>query len=210
MTVESQARKPKCKKIGVIIYDDFETLDVFGPVQMWGRLPDHEVVFVSEDGRPVRSAQGFSTPAAFSFETVPQLTVLMVPGGQGSRTQVDNLAMLTFLQRQSRDTEWTISVCTGSALLAKAGILDEREATTNKVAFEWVSGQSERVRWRRKARWVSDGKFMTSSGVSAGTDLALAFVEKLHGRKMAENVAKTAEYRWNDDPGDDPFADVAR
>lgn len=208
--MESLAQKPKGKTIGVLIYDDFETLDVFGPVQMWGRLPDHDLVFVSGDGQPVISAQKFSTPATFSFETAPQFAVLMVPGGQGSRTQVNNAATLAFLQRQDRGTAWTTSVCTGSALLAKAGILDGRDATTNKVAFEWVSGQSERVRWQRKARWVADGKFMTSSGVSAGTDMALALVETLYGRRLADEVAQAAEYLWNDDPGDDPFADVSK
>ena len=93
-------------------------------------------------------------------------------------------------------------------LLAKAGILDGRRATTNKVAFAWVASQSSRVDWQKTARWVVDGKFMTSSGVSAGTDMALGLVEKLYGRAMADSVARAAEYRWNNDPADDPFADI--
>ena len=132
----------------------------------------------------------------------------MVPGGQGSRVQVNNAAMLDFLRRQSAGSEWTTSVCTGSALLAKAGILDGRRATTNKVAFAWVASQSSRVHWQKTAWWVGDGKFVTSSGVSAGTDMALGLVEKLYGRAMADSVARAAEYCWNDNPADDPFADT--
>lgn len=210
MRDDQPAPKVKSKTIGVVVYDDFETLDVFGPVQMWGRLPDHAVVFVSQDGGPVRSAQGLSTPATVSFETAPQINVLMVPGGQGSRVQVDNPAMLAFLRRQNAGTEWTTSVCTGSALLAKAGILDGHDATTNKVAFDWVAGQSSHARWHGTARWVVDGKFMTSSGVSAGTDMALALVERLYGRALADTIARAAEYRWNDDPENDPFARSAQ
>ena len=208
MAENTQAPDAKPKRIGIVLYDDFETLDVFGPVQMWGRLPDYELVLVSQDGGAVRSTQGLTSLATVSFETAPQFEILMVPGGRGSRVQVNNAAMLDFLRRQSAGSEWTTSVCTGSALLAKAGILDGRRATTNKVAFAWVASQSTRVDWQKTARWVVDGKFMTSSGVSAGTDMALGLVEKLYGRAMADSVARAAEYRWNDNPADDPFADT--
>ena len=206
--VEAQAQKAeaKPKRIGIVLFPDFETLDVFGPVQMWGRLPDHEVVIVSEDGRPVKSSQGLTTSAMYSFRTSPQLEVLMVPGGTGARAAVNNPALLEFLRKQSKRTEWTTSVCTGSALLAKAGILDGRSATTNKLAYRWVTSQSANVRWQASARWVVDGKYVTSSGVSAGTDMALALVEKLYGRAAAEEAARIAEYTWNDNPNDDPFA----
>ena len=107
---------------------------------------------------------------------------------------------------RSATARWTTSVCTGAALLAKAGLLDGRSATTNKLAFDWATRQPTRVLWQRKARWVVDGSFMTSSGVSAGTDMALALVERLYGRAAAEQAAKTAEYVWNDDAGSDPFA----
>ncbi|USU04200.1 DJ-1/PfpI family protein [Sphingomonadaceae bacterium OTU29LAMAA1] len=207
MAENTQAPDTEPKRIGIILYDDFETLDVFGPVQMWGRLPDYELVLVSQAGGTVRSAQGLTSLATASFETAPQFEILMVPGGQGSRVQVNNAAMLDFLRRQSAGTEWTTSVCTGSSLLARAGILDGRRATTNKVAFAWVAGQSTRVDWQKTARWVLDGKFMTSSGVSAGTDMALGLVEKLYGHAMADSVARAAEYCWNDNPADDPFAD---
>jgi transcriptional regulator GlxA family with amidase domain len=193
-------------RIGIVLFDRFETLDVFGPVQMWGRLPDYEVVMISEHGAPVKSSQGITINVSYSFTTAPQVEIIMIPGGGGTRTEVNNPAMIKFLRRQDRGTQWTTSVCTGAAVLAKAGILDARRATTNKRAYKWVTRQSAEVQWQGRARWVVDGKYVTSSGVSAGTDMALALVEKLYDRKTADQIAAGAEYMWNDDPQKDPFA----
>ncbi|MBR0648628.1 DJ-1/PfpI family protein [Roseomonas terrae] len=195
----------RSKKIGVVIFAGFEALDVYGPVQMWGRLPDHEVVMVAEDAGPVKSSQGAETVADFSFANAPPLDVFMVPGGIGTRREVNNPAMLEFLRRQDSSAEWTTSVCTGSAVLAKAGILAGRRATTNKRAWAWATSQDQSVLWQGRARWVTDGKYVTSSGISAGTDMALGFVELLYGRALAERIAHGAEYMWNDDPNNDPF-----
>ena len=194
------------KKIGIVLFPNFETLDVFGPVQMWGRLDDYEIVMVSQDGDPVVSAQGIETTARYSFRNAPQFDVIMVPGGMGTRTEVNNPAILAFLRRQDSGTEWTTSVCTGSAVLARAGILDGRNATSNKKAWQFATSQGSNVLWQGRARWVVDGKYVTSSGVSAGTDMALGLVEKLYGRARAELTARDSEYIWNDDPSNDPFA----
>ncbi|MCP4821297.1 MAG: DJ-1/PfpI family protein, partial [Shimia sp.] len=104
--------------------------------------------------------------------------------------------------------EVVTSVCTGSALLARAGLLDGRAATTNKLAFDWVRGvsQTETVEWQRSARWVKDGKFYTSSGVSAGTDMSLQVIADLLGAEAAEQAAFWAEYEENNDADNDPFA----
>lgn len=196
----------KTKTIAIVLYDKFEALDVYGPVQMWGRLPDHKVVFVAEEAGPVRSSQGPEALATYSFKDAPQFDIVMVPGGSGSRQEVDNPRILEFIRKQDKGSDLTISVCTGAALLAKAGLLDTRKATTNKLAWKWATSQSDRVSWVGHARWVEDGKYITSSGVSAGTDMALAVVEKLYGREAADRRARGAEYVWNDDPNNDPFA----
>ena len=99
-----------------------------------------------------------------------------------------------------------MSVCSGSALLARAGVLDGRRATSNKMFFDLARGQSEKVDWVTEARWVEDGPFVTSSGVSAGTDMALAVIERLYGRERAEQVAILTEYEWQRDADRDPFA----
>lgn len=192
--------------IGVVLFDGFETLDVFGPVQMLGRLPKHKLAAISQTGDPVISSQGLATIVHHDFADVPPLHILLVPGGMGTRSEIANSVMLDFLQRKASEAAWVASVCTGAALLAAAGMLNGRRATTNKTAFDWVSGQSSEVKWQPRARWVIDGNILTSSGVSAGTDMALALVEQLYGRERAETAARAAEYVWNDDPNDDPFA----
>ncbi|WP_209234157.1 DJ-1/PfpI family protein [Rhizobium sp. 16-449-1b] len=196
----------KSKRIGIVVFPEFETLDVFGPIQMWGRLPDHEVVLVAQKAGPVRSAQGVEAVATYSFENAPQFDILMVPGGIGTRQEVNNQEILDFVRKQDQGTTLTTSVCTGAAILAKAGLLDGHKATTNKLAFSWATSQSNKVNWVGHARWVEDGKYITSSGVSAGTDMSLAVVEKVYGREAADRSASFAEYTWNDKADHDPFA----
>lgn len=203
---DEPASQSKSKIIGIVLFDEFETLDVFGPVQMWGRLPDHKLVFVSADGRAARSSQGAVIQPTYSFRNAPAFDVLMVPGGMSTRKLLNDPALLAFVRKQDRTTRWTTSVCTGAVILAKAGVLEGRKATTNKQAFAWVKSQSPTVHWQGTARWVTDGKYLTSSGVSAGTDMALALVESLYGRETAKKAADVAEYQWNDDPTNDPFA----
>ncbi|WP_199288580.1 DJ-1/PfpI family protein [Henriciella aquimarina] len=196
----------KTKTLAIVLFPKFETLDVFGPVEMWGRLDDYEIVTVSEHGGTVMSAQGIETVTRYSFETAPQFDIIMIPGGMGTRTEVNNPAMLDFLRSQDEGTEFTTSVCTGSAVLAKAGLLDGRKATSNKMAWTFATSQDDDVIWQGEARWVVDGKYITSSGISAGIDMAIGLVEMIEGREKAENVARVAEYDWNDDPSNDPFA----
>ncbi len=195
------------KKIGIVLFPRFETLDVFGPVEMWGHMPDYEIAMVSEHGEAVVSSQGVETVAKYSFEDAPQFEILLVPGGIGTRVEVYNSVLLEFIRQQDQQTEWTTSVCTGSGILAKTGILDGRKATTNKQAqpYAWATSQSTAVMWQSRARWVVDGKYVTSSGVTAGTDMALGLIEIIHGKQTAEQIATYAEYVWNSDPHNDPF-----
>jgi transcriptional regulator GlxA family with amidase domain len=110
-----------------------------------------------------------------------------------------------FLRARSQAAEATMSVCSGSAILAKAGLLDGRRATSNKVFFALATAQSEKVDWVPEARWVEDGPFVTASGVSAGTDMALGVIANLYGRERAEAVALVTEYQWHSDADTDPF-----
>lgn len=194
------------KVVGVVLYPGFEVLDVFGPVEMWAYISDFQVVMISQNGGPVKSAQGVSAVADYSFESAPQLDIMMVPGGVGTYTEINNSAMLDFLRKQNEKTQITTSVCTGSAILAKAGLLKGHKATSNKNFFSLAVKQDPSVDWQGKARWVEDGKFITSSGVSAGTDMALGLVAKLYGKERAGLLAHSLEYIWSDDPNNDPFA----
>ena len=134
--------------------------------------------------------------------------MLLVPGGIGTRREVNNPVLLNWLKERSQQAELVASVCTGSALLAKAGVLDGLRATSNKLAFAWASSQSEKVQWQKQARWVEDGKVFSSSGVSAGIDMALAVIAKLVSQQAAEDAANFAEYTWQRDADCDPFASV--
>lgn len=205
-TVQSPPVTPGRKIVGVVLYPGFEVLDVFGPVEMWAYVPDFQVVMISEKGGAVKSAQGASAVADFSFADAPQLDIMMIPGGVGTRTELNNPAYLDFIRKQDAKTHLTTSVCTGSALLAKAGLLKGHKATSNKAFFSLATSQDASVDWQGKARWVEDGKYITSSGVSAGTDMALGLVARLYGKERAGLLAHSLEYIWSDDAGNDPFA----
>ncbi len=197
----------RSRRLGVLLYPGFELLDVFGPLEMFGNLPGAvEVVTVAEQAGPVVSGQGASAQAAHGFGDCPALDLLLVPGGVGTRAEVDNRALCDWLAARASTAEVTMSVCTGSALLARAGVLDGRRATTNKMFFHWAAEHGPRVQWVREARWVVDGPFVTSSGVSAGMDMALAVIAKLLGDSVAERLALATEYEWHRDPSWDPFA----
>ncbi|MFK7830356.1 MAG: DJ-1/PfpI family protein [Congregibacter sp.] len=126
--------------------------------------------------------------------------------GAGTVQELNTPAMLNFLTEQSRAAELICSVCTGSALLAKAGILDGRRATSNKQVFALAAQQSDKVKWVEAARWVEDDKFFTSSGVSAGMDMTVAIIEKLWGKDTADKATSYTEYSAQRDADHDPFA----
>ncbi len=196
------------RTIGAVIFEDFEMLDYFGPLEMFAMHRDQfKIVAVAETERPMTSSGGPAVVPDARFADGDTYDVLLVPGGKGVRTEVENTAMLDWLRAASAKAEVVTSVCTGSALLARAGLLDGRAATTNKLAFDWVRGvsQTETVEWQRSARWVKDGKFYTSSGVSAGTDMSLQVIADLLGAEAAEQAAFWAEYEENNDADNDPF-----
>lgn len=192
--------------LGALLYPDFELLDLYGPLEMFGTLGDDiNIVTIAETMGPVASTQGPKTLAEADFSNAPPLDLLLIPGGIGTFPALQNSAMLSFLQDRSAQAKFTMSVCTGSALLAVAGLLDGRRATSNKMFFSMVAEQSDKVTWEENARWVVDGPIVTSSGVSAGTDMALAVIAELFGTQRAEQIAIFTEYQWHRDADSDPF-----
>jgi transcriptional regulator GlxA family with amidase domain len=131
------------------------------------------------------------------------------PGGIGTRKEMANPQFLAELRRLAETSRIVATACTGSLLLARTGLLDGRKATSNKRAFQEVKTYAPKVEWIAKARWVEDGKYFTSSGVSAGIDMALAVMAKLCGRETSLQIASRAEYTWYEDNSWDPFAAVA-
>jgi putative intracellular protease/amidase len=194
-------------RVAAIIFPGFEVLDLFGPVELLSMPADaFSIITVAERAGAVESAQGPRVVAERALSSSADYDVVLVPGGVGTRQEVANAALLDWLRKAETSAHIVASVCTASALLARAGMLDGRRATSNKIAFDWVKDQGPGVHWVRKARWVEDGKFFTSSGVSAGMDMTLAMIARLLGRTAAEDAAQRAEYLWHDDPASDPFA----
>lgn len=192
--------------ISIILYPDFETLDVFGPVEIFGKVPDWKMQFYSRDGGLISNRDGVQI-ATESFNTMPQseIDTLFIPGGTGARTLILEADFINQLKQLAQKSRYVLTVCTGSALLAKSGLLDGKRATSNKLSFEWVKTSSLQTQWIEKARWVTDGKYYTSSGISAGMDMALAFVQDRAGETVARQIATRIEYRWQQDSQQDEF-----
>lgn len=197
----------RLRTLGAILYPDFELLDLWGPLEMFGSLgPDAlRIATVAEASGPVASAQGPERLARFDFANAPPLDLLLLPGGIGTPPQLASAAMHAFPRERAKRAEVTMSVCSGSAIFAKAGLLDGRRATSNKQFFSLAAGQSEKTEWVEKARWVEHGPFVTSSGFSAGIDMSLAGIAKPWGCERAEAIANFTEYEWHTDSPRDPF-----
>lgn len=203
------AQEETRRTLGVVLFPGFELLDVYGPLEAFGHLPEaFRLVQVAEQAGPVASAQGVRVVADAGLGDAPKLDWLLVPGGIGTRKEVENAALLGWLRARAAGAERVTSVCTGAALLARAGLLDGRRATSNKAVFGWVTSQGPRVTWVPEARWVHDDRFSTSSGVSAGIDMALDLIAKYVAADTSEALAKAMEYEWHRDAGWDPFAKV--
>ena len=203
------AEEETLRTLGVVLFPGFELLDVYGPLEAFGHLPEaFRIVQVAEQAGPVASAQGPRVVAEAALAGAPKLDWLLVPGGIGTRAEVDNAKLIDWLRTRAAAAERVTSVCTGAALLARAGLLDGLRATSNKAVFSWVQSQGPRVTWVPAARWVHDGKFSTSSGVSAGIDMTLDLIAKHVGADTGEALARAMEYEWHRDPDWDPFAKI--
>ena len=201
---------PLIAAVGALLFPDFELLDIFGPLEMLGVLGDHfDVVTLGETEDPVPSAQGPRSAIDRTFSSCGDIDVLLVPGGIGTRREIDNPALIGFLREVYPSLEILGSICTGSGLLAAAGLLDGRRATSNKKSFAWASAQGSSVDWVPEARWVEDGNVFTASGVAAGIDMSLALIARLIDTATAEKVAEYTEYDWHRDASWDPFAMLA-
>ena len=191
-----------------LVFDDFETLDLFGPIEMFGSLPEYfHIQFASMKGGTIYNQHGISLQTVAVAELNHPTNILLVIGGKGTRAVINDNDFLQKLTTLANSADWVLSVCTGSALLAKAGILNYKQATSNKQAWQWVTEQSSKVHWVQQARWVVDDKFYTSSGVSAGMDMVLGFIADRHGIDTARQTTNYTEYRWQENSQLDDFYD---
>ena len=139
------------RRVTVVLFPGFELLDVFGPVGLFGHVPEIEVEYVANIAGPITSAQGTEVIATRCIAELEAVDILLVPGGAGSRTLVEDAEFLEWLKRIGSQARLVASVCTGSALLAAAGLLEGKRATSNKLAFDWATSFGNEVMWVKEA-----------------------------------------------------------
>jgi transcriptional regulator GlxA family with amidase domain len=190
------------RSVGILLFPEVEVLDFCGPFEVFASASEARerlfaVSVVGETTDIVACRGGLLVKPHLSFADSPKFDLIVVPGGFGTRIEIDNPATISWIQAQNETTEITTSVCTGALLLAKAGLLDELPATTHWDAFDELLGHFPDLQLDNTQRVIDTGHIVTSAGVSAGIDMALAMVERLHGRKIAEETARGMEYEWN-------------
>lgn len=196
----------KKMNVAVLLFDNFETLDVYGPVEVFGRLSDlYNIKFYSLNGGLIKNNHGVITLTETLESISDETEVFLIPGGYGTRREIDNIALIEKIKQIAASSKYVLTVCTGSSLLARTGLLDHKEATSNKIAFQWVVGNGMLVKWNKKARWTKDENIYTSSGVTAGIDMVLGFISDRHGIETAYKVVNEIEYIWNEDKDSDIF-----
>lgn len=184
--------------IGILFFEDAEELDAIGPWEVFTMAghfdPDIQVVSISQSGGTVRCAKGLRIEMDHSFADAPKLDVLLVPGGQGTRREVDNGDLLAWIGSVAAGCQWVTSVCTGSLLLAAAGPARGKRVTTHWQFVETLRKKALASDVLDDVRFVRDGQVVTSAGVSAGIDMALWIVGQLYSPERARKVQRAMEY----------------
>ena len=188
------------RTIGILLFDDVEELDAVGPWEVlaaWTSAFEEDgwrVVTLSRDGGAVRCAKGLGLVPQHSAADCPPLTVLVHPGGRGTRPQLEDDAHLAWVRAQAEVTEVMTSVCTGSLVFAAAGLLRSRPATTHWASLELLARLDPSIDVRADDRWVDDGDVITAAGVSAGIDMALHLVGRLASPERSAEVRRYIQY----------------
>ena len=179
-------------QVAIVLYDRFTMLDAIGPYQVLVRLPGAEVSFVAARPGPVADDSGsHRVEAGAAFADLPRPDIIVLPGGPGEASQRDSGPLRDWLLAADASSQWTTSVCTGSLILAAAGLLTGRRATSHWLAMEELGRLgAEPVR----ERVVSDGKYVTGAGVSAGIDMALTLAGRIAGDQVAQRIQLGIEY----------------
>lgn len=195
------------KSLSIFVFPGVQTLDLFGPIEMLGAFPDQiGLTLVAETPEPITTRHGQRVVPDATIQDGDGYDLLQIPGGDSAINAGRRDLVTDWIGTVADRAELVMTVCTGSILLAMTGRLDGRKATTNKQDFLDTIPLGPLVQWVPQARWVQDGKFFTSSGVSAGIDMSLAAISHLMGQDTAEWLAEGTEYEWHSDPGRDPFA----
>lgn len=197
------------KKVGILIFDDVEVLDFCGPFEVFSvtrlneekrleELSPFEVFLVAERDEPVTASGGMRVLPHVTTGECPPPDILLVPGGLGTRREIANGRLLKWIAERAAQAELVTSVCTGSMLLGKAGLLDGRRATTHWNMLGWMEQALPHTTVEPRLHVVEDGNIITSAGISAGIDLALLVVARYFGEGIARATAQRMEYPYPD------------
>jgi putative intracellular protease/amidase len=179
-------------QIAIPLYDRFTALDAIGPYEVLSRLPDSRVTFIGAEAGPYKTDNGMLTILAeASLEDLPNPEIICVPGGWGTREAIDDERLVSWIRAAHETSEWTTSVCTGSLLLAAAGVLDGVNATCHWLELETLGEMGACPTGRRV---VEEGKVVTAAGVSSGIDMALVLMAKIAGDDFAQTIQLMIEY----------------
>jgi transcriptional regulator GlxA family with amidase domain len=188
----------KRRNVAIFVHEGVELLDFSGPGEVFAAA-DHgrafEVYTVAATSEPITSQRFVSIKPQYTISNCPKPDIIVLPGG-ATNIPLGDAKVIEWIKRASQDAEVTLSVCTGAFLLAKAGLLDGREATTHWGSIEGLKREAPKTVVRENVRFVDNGKIITAAGVSAGIDGALHVVVKLLGQQVASGTARYMEYRW--------------
>jgi transcriptional regulator GlxA family with amidase domain len=195
------------RNTAILLFDDVEVLDFAGPFEVFAvtdELAQHtlfNVHTVAEKSGPIRARNGLKVLPDHTPESAPAPDLLLLPGGFGTRALLKKPALLEWIRTRAGTAEITASVCTGSLVLAKVGLLDDKDATTHYECFDLLRTLAPTARVHEDRRFLDNGNVLTSAGISAGIDMSLHLVARLHGRDVAEKTARYMEYPWRNDQG---------
>lgn len=194
------------RTVGILLFDDVEVLDAFGPFEVFSVAqtvaPDDtggnlfRVVTIAETDTPVRTRGGLVVVPHHTIDDHPALDILLVPGGFGTRRAVQNPVLLDWIRAQSTQVALRTSVCTGAFFYAEIGLLDGHAATTHWGSIDRLQQGYPQIDVQENVRYIDEGTIVTSAGISAGIDMALHVVSRLHGQETAETTARQMEYDW--------------
>ncbi|KAF1942552.1 class I glutamine amidotransferase-like protein [Clathrospora elynae] len=210
---------------GIVLFRMFDMLDVYGPseiLQFIGGSYKTDIVYIAETldavtTRPVLAAMNPLSSEVYpsltpthTFKTAPELDILIIPGGPGWRNPTSLNATMAYIRETAPKVRQVLTICTGSALAARAGIMDGKKATSNKSSWATTVAENPNTTWVPSARWVEDSSgsppVWSSSGVTAGIDMMLHWVEQTYNAQSATNIARFIEHVRITDPSIDPFA----
>ena len=200
----------KRRRVGILVFNDVEVLDFTGPFEVFSvtRVNEErrreepspfEVSLIAEKLEPIVASGGLRVLPDYELDDCPPLDILVVPGGWGTRREINNNRLVDWIAKRGKEVETLTSVCTGAMLLGQAGLLEGMRATTHWRALDWMREMFPTVTVESNLHVVEDGRVLTSAGISAGIDMSLRVVARYYGDAVAKSTAQQMEYPFPDD-----------